>query len=67
MATVEPTAPAANGLRRLKPRALKPGELARLLNSTPLGEVVQPHALYRQRNQAGYRIPSTSSTWRASP
>jgi hypothetical protein len=31
-------------------------ELARLLNSTPLGEVVQGHTIYRQRNRAGYRI-----------
>jgi len=40
----------------LDPRALRPAELARLLNSTPLGEVVQAHTLYRQRNRAGYRI-----------
>jgi len=40
----------------LNPRALRPAELARLLNSTPLGEVVQAHTLYRQRNRAGYRI-----------
>jgi hypothetical protein len=41
---------------RLDPRALRPAELARLLNSTPLGEVVQSHTIYRQRNRAGYRI-----------
>jgi len=41
---------------KLDPRALRPAELARLLNSTPLGEVVQSHTLYRQRNRAGYRI-----------
>jgi len=40
----------------LDPRRLRPAELARLLNSTPLGEVVQAHTLYRQRNRAGYRI-----------
>jgi len=41
---------------QLDPRALRPAELARLLNSTPLGEVVRPHVIYRQRNRAGYRI-----------
>ena len=40
----------------LDPRQLRPTELARLLNSTPLGEVVRPHELYRQRDRAGYRI-----------
>ena len=43
-------------MAQLGPRALRPAELARLLNSTPLGEVVQPHFIYRQRNRAGYRI-----------
>ena len=42
--------------RALDPRALRPAELARLLNSTPLGEVVRSHVIYRQRNRAGYRI-----------
>jgi len=41
---------------KLDPRALRPTELARLLNSTPLGEVVRTHSVYRQRNRAGYRI-----------
>jgi hypothetical protein len=27
-----------------------------MLNSTPLGEVVQPHVVYRHQNRAGYRI-----------
>ena len=40
----------------LNPRALRPAQLARLLNSTPLGEVVRSHTIYRQRNRAGYRI-----------
>ncbi len=40
----------------LDPRALRPAELARLLNSTPLGEVVGSHVIYRQRNRAGCRI-----------
>jgi len=43
-------------MAKLDPRALRPAELARLLNSTPLGEAVQAHTLYRQRNRAGYRI-----------
>ena len=43
-------------MAKLDPRALRPAELARLLNSTPLGEVIQSHTIYRQRNRAGYRI-----------
>ena len=39
----------------LDPRALRPAVPARLLNSTPPGEVVRPHVIYRQRNRAGYR------------
>jgi hypothetical protein len=31
-------------------------EAVRMLNSTPLGEVVQPHVVYRHQNRAGYRI-----------
>lgn len=38
------------------PRRLRPGELCRLLNSTPLGEVVTPRRLLRHRAQAGLRI-----------
>ncbi|MEF8788400.1 MAG: hypothetical protein V5A84_04970, partial [Planctomycetota bacterium] len=41
---------------KLDPRKLRPAELARLLNSTPLGEVVGAHTIYRQRNRAGYRV-----------
>jgi len=37
---------------------LRPAQLVRLLNSTPLGEAVKPHAIYRQRDRAGYRIGS---------
>ena len=40
----------------IDPRNLRPSHLVRLLNSTPLGEVVQPHTVYRQRMRAGYRI-----------
>ncbi len=41
---------------KLDPRKLRPAELARLLNSTPLGEVVKPHVVYRHQSRAGYRI-----------
>ncbi len=41
---------------KLDPRKLRPAELARLLNSTPLGEVAKPHTVYRHQNLAGYRI-----------
>jgi hypothetical protein len=35
---------------------LKPAELARLMNSTPLGEVTTTARVYRQRDQGGLRI-----------
>lgn len=38
------------------PRALKPAELCRMLNSTPLGEVLGVRQLHRHRSRAGYRI-----------
>jgi hypothetical protein len=38
------------------PRKLKPSELCRLLNSTPLGEVTSERQLYRHRQRAGNRI-----------
>ena len=40
----------------IDPRNLRVAEAVRLLNSTPLGEVVQPHVVYRHLNRAGYRI-----------
>jgi hypothetical protein len=40
----------------IDPRRLRPGELARLLNSTPLGTVIDERQLYRHRTRAGYRI-----------
>jgi hypothetical protein len=40
----------------IDPRKLKPTELVRLLNSTPLGEVIGERQLYRHRARAGYRI-----------
>ena len=38
------------------PRKLKPSALCRLLNSTPLGEVISERQLYRHRQRAGNRI-----------
>ena len=38
------------------PRKLRPSELCRLLNSTPLGEVINDSQLRRHRTRAGLRI-----------
>ena len=43
-------------MMKVDPRNLRVAEAVRLLNSTPLGEVVQPHVVYRHLNRAGYRI-----------
>ena len=40
----------------IDPRNLRPGELCRLLNSTPLGTVISERQLYRHRVRAGYRL-----------
>jgi len=40
----------------LDPRQLRPSVLTRMLNSTPLGEVISERQLRRHRNRAGYRI-----------
>jgi hypothetical protein len=40
----------------IDPRKLKPSEACRLLNSTPLGEVIGERQLYRHRTRAGFRI-----------
>ncbi len=40
----------------IDPRQLKPTELVRLLNSTPLGEVIGERQLLRHRSRAGFRI-----------
>ncbi len=37
-------------------RKLRPAELCRLLNSTPLGEVIGEREVYRHRTRAGFRI-----------
>lgn len=41
---------------RIDLQKIRPVELVRLLNSTPMGEVVQPYQLSRHRSKAGYRI-----------
>jgi hypothetical protein len=38
------------------PRKLRPSELCRVLNSTPLGEVINERQLHRHRTRAGARI-----------
>ena len=40
----------------IDPRKMKPTELVRLLNSTPLGEVISERQLHRHRARAGFRI-----------
>ena len=40
----------------IDPRHLRPSVLTRMLNSTPLGEVISERQLRRHRNRAGYRI-----------
>ena len=40
----------------IDPRKLRPSMLTRMLNSTPLGEVLSERQLRRHRNRAGYRI-----------
>lgn len=40
----------------IDPRQLRPTQLARLLNSTPLGEVIGERQLHRHRTRAGFRI-----------
>ena len=40
----------------IDPRKLRPGELCRLLNSTPLGEVITEQQFRRHRMSAGIRI-----------
>ncbi len=40
----------------IDPRHLRPADLTRLLNSTPLGTVIDERQLYRHRQRAGFRI-----------
>ena len=46
----------------IDPRNLRPTDLARLLNSTPLGEVISERQLRRQRTRAGLRIASAEDS-----
>jgi hypothetical protein len=48
----------------IDPRQLKPGELARLLNSTPLGEVISERQLHRHRTRAGFRVAADGDAGR---
>jgi len=43
-------------MEAINPRQLRPAVLARLLNSTTLGEVISERQLRRHRNRAGYTI-----------
>ena len=43
-------------MAKTDPRHLRPADLVRALNSTPLGEVASERHLYRHRMRAGYRI-----------
>ncbi|MCY2928178.1 MAG: phage terminase large subunit family protein [Planctomycetota bacterium] len=43
-------------MAKTDPRHLRPSDLVRALNSTPLGEVVSERQLYRHRMRAGFRI-----------
>ncbi len=46
------------------PRNLRPSELAQLLNSTPLGEVIGERQLRRHRTRAGMRVASATDSAR---
>ena len=48
----------------MDPRRLKPGELCRVLNSTPLGEVIGERQLQRHRLRAGMRLASDGDAGR---
>jgi hypothetical protein len=48
----------------IDPRQLRPGELCRLLNSTPLGEVINERQLHRHRTRAGFRVAADGDTSR---
>ena len=48
----------------IDPRNLRPSELAQLLNSTPLGEVISERHLRRHRTRAGMRVASAADAGR---
>ena len=43
-------------MAKTDPRNLRPADIVRALNSTPLGEVIGERQLYRHRMRAGFRI-----------
>lgn len=45
----------------IDPRKLGPTQLCRLLNSTPLGEVISERQLHRHRTRAGFRVGDNKS------
>ncbi len=48
----------------IDPRNLRPTDLARLLNSTPLGEVIGERQLRRHRTRAGMRVAAANDAGR---
>ncbi len=46
----------------INPNSMKPVEVARLLNSTPMGTVLSQVRVYRDFNQVGYRIAATDNS-----
>ncbi len=46
----------------IDPSRLKPSDVTRLLNSTPLGTVIDDRQLYRHRQRAGFRISPDGRT-----
>lgn len=46
---------------QLDPTSMRPAEVVRLLNSTPLGEVLSEQRLRKHRSKAGYRIGDGST------
>ncbi|NLF18654.1 MAG: hypothetical protein GX595_15590, partial [Lentisphaerae bacterium] len=46
----------------IDPSRLKPSDVTRLLNSTPLGTVLDDRQLYRHRQRAGFRISPDGRT-----
>jgi hypothetical protein len=46
---------------RFDPRRLRPGELCRILNSTPLGEVTSERAMVRRRFSPPLRVMASAA------
>jgi len=49
-------------MAKMDPRKLKPAELHRLVNSTPMGEVISSSAFYRLRQRAGMNASADGRT-----